>query len=1676
MQRALLSLLLVNANTVVSTDTIREALWGDDQPESGLKALRFHVSKLRSAIDVELSGERPIVTQSPGYKVVVGEDDFDVVRFESKLNAARAVIEAHPAHAVELIEEALGVWRGRAYEEFQYSDWAVGEVARLDELRLSALEDRIAAELALGRHFDLTGELEALAAEHPFRERIAGMLMLAQYRSGRQRDALRSFQFLRTRLAEEVGANPTAEIAALEQRIIEQDPKLDVAVSTERRPRQPVRGYELREQVGSGRIGRVFRAYDRSAGREVALKVIPPDLAAEPSFIQRFEADARLLTRLEHPHIVTTYDRWREGDSAYAVTRWIRGGSLDDRLQRDPLIEAESLSLLERIGAALAYAHQRGVTHLDLRPANVMLDDDGTPFVADFGEAALLLAARGPQALAGMPNAAPEQRVGETAGVATDIWMMALLAKDVLRARSTETPPGAEAYLAEVLAAGPELRPGSVDRFMERLLEELGEGGPSVAISGANPYRGLAAFDEADAGLFFGRDDVVERVVKRLASGEPDHRFLALVGPSGSGKSSLARAGVLPALRRGDLPGAESWLIGSMMPGSDPSASLAAAIASVTALSLDDITMRLGRGVEGIHDAVRHALPDGSWELFLLIDQFEELFTQSSLDGRRSFIESMVHALRHPHSQLRVLVTLRADFYDRPLHFSELGEMVQRRTETVLPLAAAGLEEAIARPAEQAGLVVETGLVGQVVAEISDQPGALPLFQFAMTELYDECQQSGALTVDGYERIGGVSGALTKRADETLAALDSQDQATARRLLLELVELGEGTEDTRRRVPLSELERHSDSGAEKVVATLGEARLVQFDRDPVTRAPTVEVAHEALIREWPQLRRWLDESRDELRAARRIAEASNEWNRSGRDPSFLLSGSRLAAAEGISGPAIDEFLEASRKTAARQKRRNALAVGSLSVLTILLAVVSVLALLTSRRADAAAVSAEASKAEAEQAANQAAIDAAAARDSAEAADAAKLEAETAKVESLARTALATRDSDPALALALALEADAQGSTSLTQMAVLETVESFSGHRGTALAPLLGFRGTVWSAALDEAGTTMFTAPDDERGVQQWNLADGSRIDWDELHDRSLREIALTADGTRLVTASLDGLVKVWDTVSQKNLLTLEGHGAQVWAVDLDQAEARIVSGGAGGTARLWDLESGEALVVLTTQEAAGQVWTVRFSPDGTSVATGSEDGVIRIWHAATGDLMDEIEAHDAAVQDLVWLDGGSRLASAGDDGDAVVWDLESGSAVTKRFSHNTGLRTIAVSADERFLATAGVDGVVHLWEIAKERRLVAMDGHSGLVWDVVFNPEGDTLYSTGTDGSVRQWDVAPAPGNLALSDHIPAKPPSFAIGARGIAVHPSGEFFTAALRELPVTSFDLDTGAIVAELPPEEGIHTQYVAWSSEGHRLAVGRIQDGVVRVYGRDGSEVAVLETGNSIRGLAFSHDDAVVIAGTDAAGVHVFDAATGETIRVIDLGEEVAARWVTVLDASRIAVGDGDGFLSVWDFTTGERLALIEAHENEVRSMGLNAAGTVLATGGGDGVIRLWSTADYSQIEEWRAHGAGVRGVEWRPDGTVLASAGEDSTVALWDTSSYDLLVRYERQTRPVWGLAWTPDGTKLISGSEDGSILVRDLGAGPADWCERLGRYLDPNVALAEFIGDRPTACS
>ncbi|MGI9644105.1 MAG: protein kinase domain-containing protein, partial [Ilumatobacteraceae bacterium] len=1344
-QRRLLGIFALHHEDVVSVDRLIDATWPDGgAPSRPERNLHSYVHRLRSSLDG--TGDR-IETVGSGYRLHLEPGELDLDRFDELAATARRHAEAgDPVAGLGVIDEALSLWRGRPFEEFADEPWAVAAVTRATEMQVGLRELRAELLLALGRSADVVADMNALSREHPYRDGPRALQMQALYHAGRQAEALRVFQEFRRLLIEEVGLDPSSELIDLDRQIATNS--LDVPMADDGRT---IGSYVLGERIGQGAFAVVYRATQPTLERDVAIKVVRAELANRPEFVRRFAAEAQMVAAIEHPNVVPLYDYWREPDRAYLVMRLMTGGNLEARLDAGRMAPAVALSVVEQVAEALTASHDLGVVHRDVKPENIMFDAGGRVCLADFGIALLASERATPEAALseGSPLfASPEQLRREPVGPEADVHALGIVAFTMLVGHAPFVGSADEATLLDrqldepipsVCAARPEI-PAEVDRVLGiATAKRAGDRYPSarsfaVALESAllgddevsipvrarersNPYKGLRAFDETDAGDFHGRNRLVDELVAAMDTS--DDRLLAVVGPSGSGKSSVVRAGLLPALRSGRVPGSAAWFTTTMTPGAHPFEALETALLRIAVNPPGSLLDQLQSGRRGILRGVRRVLPDDGTTLLLVIDQFEELFTNDVDPTQRdAFLDALVAATAEPGTALRVVLTLRADFFDRPLRHASLAPVLKQNTVTVTPLAADELEHAIVDPASAVGVGFAPGVVARVVADVTSQPGALPLLQYALTQMFD-LADGDAMTDADYDAVGGIAGSLTQRADELYSDASEVERRAIRRLFERLVNLGEGVQDTRRRATLAEL--GADPAMASAIDRYGRARLLTFDRDPSTREPTVEVAHEALIQQWPRLSGWLDDDRETIRAHRHLTSATVGWIERERDPSELYRGGRLEAVEQlveaeqlIPNHDEDSFLRASvdkREIEAREERGKAVRIRRFAVVAAALAVIALIA------------------------GSIAVIQRGSAQDSRNVAERQAIDSEVLRLTTESRAAI---DDDPDLAILLGLEAHDRAAELDAPIPGHVVASLQTSVRNSRLLARLA-DGSL-AVAMHPDGSLLAVGAADDPDVVVLYDQDLSEVDRFDTGDE-VGDLAYSADGSSLLVRHyhlLEGddpppddapAARLFETVDYTEVAALHGPCCihQAWL----SPDGRYLAGEAdlGDELRgvVWDLnDPAAAPSVIMDESPIG--WLAESGAlvlaDGyfeephrlryVDVGTGTEIGHLdAIGWATTHPSLDQIALFAPGLA-TIWAADGTEPLEVVEHG---------GTGRVGKFSAD-GEWLLAFGNDDQVIATSLSTGVDHV-----------LRGHAGGAFWVDTNPVDDRLVVAENTGS-----------------------------------------------------------------------------------------------------------------------------------------------------------------------------------------------------------------------------------------------------------------------------------------------------------------------------------------------------
>lgn len=1646
-QRLVLALLVSRADTPVPTDSLIDALWRDeDPPNRARKTIQVYVANLRKVLGGESA---PIESAAGGYVFRTGTATVDAIDFEAAVNETRAIDDQDGRLAVEQLSHALAMWNGPPYADLGDTSALVPEITRLNELRLAALERRIEAALTLGHHREVLSELATLTTDHPYREEFTALQMLALYRSGRQAEALRAYQRTRRVLGEELGIDPSIQVRELEQAILSQDPSLDLpagaiasraaGASELKADTRAIRGYELREKLDDSDGAALWRAYQPATGREVMLRIFGPDVANQPTFVKRFEHETQLVAQLEHPHLVSIYDFWRDPDGAYVVMPLLRGGTLADSLRRGRWKMSASLRMLDQIGSALVALHRHGLEHGNVSPASVFLDGENNAYLADAG-------------ITGSRAVTTGSDVGDLA----ELLML------------TVDPSAVPPELTAILDREHE------DERVEDLLRSVRQATGSDAVGVAsdlasdapiasNPYKGLRAFQESDASDFFGRDVLVSRLVETVTA----NALTAVVGSSGSGKSSVVKAGLVPAVRNGALEG--EWLVAEMFPGTFPFEELEASLLKVAVDRPDGLMADLTADDRGMLRVIKRILPDDGTGLLLVIDQFEELFSLTpDEETRRLFLDNLVTLGSDARSRVRTVLTLRADFFDRPLDHPEFAELVHQGLVTVAMPDRDSLAQMVSQPARQAGLDLEPGLMTEVVRDVMEQPGGLPLMQYALTELAER-SDGRMLTTAGYRESGGVLGALGKRAEEIYQGLQPTARGVAERIFLRLVTVDEHADDTRRRTRRTELDGLGldRNVVDMVLQQFGSFRLLSFDHDPTTRGSTVEVAHEALIREWPRLRSWVDDKREDLLLERRLREAVVEWKTSDHDPGYLLRGARLAQfetwADTVPARTTDDerrLIFESRDAADEERmieqgrvRRLQRLVAAVGVALVVALVAGALALRQQDRAETAA--------------------------------------EEAELAALTSRSAALTNEDPELALLLALEAYRREPVAETEQAVLNAlVSGTNANRIASLEPIPQWqssscsnRGPVMS--YDPQGLAYGFISDD--GTTETVIADGQLISRD-LSSGTVTDHGASptpcgwwywnAQAGRAVVTSIDG---------SQNWFGLES-GPFVEIATAEPTYMSFASFLPTGRVVYWSPFNTEKSVMLrdssTGEQVGSGVGDSGFGPivkayatttDGSLVAVGfanntdanneSGDGRTVVMDGETGEEVFHVNSPVPATKFVFDETRGQLLASMF-DGTIMTIDLATGEVVSTVGTTSTS-QIVDLGLRPDGLVVSVSQGQVEVVDRSAGPTGRAIELRD--VWDAYLRSDGTLLTTTATprfelldlesNSLIEQtWEVDPL-GNTAFNGGLAASvvPPLQTTAVVDLATGASSTYelrTSTGERFVPVKAY-----------PEPDGV------WAFSADNVMVRSVGDEIVEELDLGGRHWTRTQLGDRMSVISDQLEGARV--------VHLVSTERGATEVLFSLSVPDAFEVYPTLDGG-VHVIEVGGTLHTYD-STGALVSEIET--------GLEAAVIVLdpATGKVAAVSAYGPAPSVVVVDPSSgsvsepAEIGRIVGLGFGRDGELLVFSRLDGTVRLWDVENaeYVGLVWDGSGNQQAGSPSWYDEMTESIWVASSGRYLQIPLN--PERWVERACEVVTRDLTQDEwdrFVpGDEPlrSAC-
>jgi WD40 repeat protein len=1018
-----------------------------------------------------------------------------------------------------------------------------------------------------------------------------------------------------------------------------------------------------------------------------------------------------------------------------------------------------------------------------------------------------------------------------------------------------------------------------------------------------------------------------------------------------------------------------------MRPGVVPATTLAAKILAFNP-GIAPTVDRHGTSERMLIDAAAVALADAASgsRLLVVVDQFEEVFTLCRDPAEREvFLANLLYAATYPHGPVMIVVTMRADFYPRLAEFPAFAQLAQSHQVLVPSLGDSELRDVILEPAYAVGLMVEQGLADTILADVVREPGTLPLLEHALLETWRH-RRGNMLTLEGYRATGGVRHALGERAEAVFAGLSDAGREQARHVFLRLIQPGEGTEDTRRRVAVSEITTSDDDAAE-VIRQFVDAFLLTTSADEITNARRVEISHEAVITGWARCTQWVEEDRAGLLVHRRLTVAAEEWKRHGRSSDALYRGVPLAEALAwrARAPARlnrleGDFLDAGsalERVHRRSRRRRVVTAFTALVIVALAVGAGVVAVLGQSEANVARAIATSRQ--------------------------------------LAAEANGALSADPALSLTLALRAEDLAPTTQAERALRQAMAE---SHGRSLITNPG--GPIYGVRFLPDGRHAVSGSADGT-VRVWDLAEGTLQKAFPLHRGRVFVVRASPDGQAVVSGGLDGTVRLTQLATGESRVLLAAATA-VSSVQFNGRGDLLAASLGDGTVHLVDVATGhedavlrvadqiaynlsfsadDALLAVAGGDGTGQIWRladrtqvrvlrvrgaifgIAFSPTAPQLATSDADGMIRIWDVNTGAPLREFPASTAPLFSVSYNPDGERLAAAGQDAGISVW-TRSGFALATLRGHTGAVLDLDFDRTGNSLLSAGDDGTLRTWATPDDVHVRAP------VTGATFDHTGTRIVAGGTDGHLREWrtDLIPV---LDIADQA----------GRSQAVFSTDGSQIISYGDKIVNIRDAADGRLLTSFDPGVGV-TRTVAPDPAAHRLVIGG-DNGRVVIVNDHGATVDILSPeGSPVYCALFSPDGRSVLAGRNDGSLTLWGSDHQPvTIKPVDNRAVYDADFST--DGSLIASVDSSGSVDLRD-RRGESIAALHGHVGPASAVRFSRDGQQLVSSGADGTVRLWDVRTADLLVTFPDTDGVVSFVDVDPDGTILKSAESQQAVRL------------------------------------------------------------------------------
>jgi WD40 repeat protein len=1263
---------------------------------------------------------------------------------------------------------------------------------------------------------------------------------------------------------------------------------------------------------------------------------------------------------------------------------------------------------------------------------------------------------------------------------------------------------------------------------------------PGAAIlEGECPYLGLKTFQPEDAPLFFGRAAKVEELIDRLRKnfGTPkEERFLALIGASGSGKSSLALAGLNPSVQRGELPESAKWALVRCRPGARPWENLQIALSTNPQIALHMAALPAliihpedeQRRLHLTSQLALHNQPE-THRLFILIDQFEETFTLCKDEADRAkFLDNILYATNVAGGRTIVMLTMRADFYAQCAAYQGLRAAVSDHQSLIGPLSEQELREVIERPAQLAGGELEPGLMELLLADMEGRPSALPFLEHALEKLW-ELRDGRRLLAKAYTEMGRLEGALDAHAEKFYTeTLTADEQPLCRQIMVDLVRPGEGSADTKKRVPIGELA--STHVKREVLRKLTDARLVTTDGEIEATAGQAELAHEALISGWQRLGDWVNENREFLLWRQRLSGLLAVWKKAQESAEALLRGPFLIEAQkwfdqrsqDLSDPERklisasreererlaredkerqEHQLETARKLAEAQReraeeaekrakeqkeaasklRRRALVTAGAAGVALILLVVSVFLWRKSESASAKAL----------EQAQIAAVQRNAAEEQARIAESRRLAAES--------TSVLTKYPQRSALLAVEAVKAEQPLHGVRVAAAEQSLRDALGSIGGRLLAQTG--GLVLAVAISPDNRWVVTGGDD-RTVRLWDLKDpGANPVVLRGHEREVTAVAVSPDNRWLVTGSGDKTARLWDLKAAHptaDPVVLRGHDGPVNAVAISADSRWVVTGSDDSTARIWDLSAKDPAANPVILSGHGDpILAVAISPNGHWVITGSKDRTARLWDLRAKDPRANpvvLRGHEKEVTAVAVSPDSRWVITSSDDSTARIWDLSAedpaASPIVLR-GHDQRITAVAISPDDRWVVTASVDKTARLWDLnARDPAAssVILRGHDDPVTAVAVSPDSRWVVTGSYDHTARLWDLSakdPAASPVVLRGH---DGPVWAV-----TISPDSRWVVTGSWDHTARLWNLTAKSPTPQPMVLHG-HESFIdaVAISPDSRWAITGSSDNTARLWdlsAKDPAANSVVLGGhnNFVQAVAFSPDSRWAITGSSDDTARLWDLSAKDPAAnsVVLRGHESSIKAVAVSPDGRwVVTGSNDYTARLWDLRAKDptfNSVVLRGHKSSVEAVAISPDNRWVVTASADNTARLWDLNAKDPAANsvvLGGHNDFVEAVAVSPDSRWVVTGSSDCTARLWDLRAKDpaaspIVLRGHESW--ITAVGFSTDNRWAVTGSWDCTARLWDLRAkdpaaspiilrGHEDWITAVGVSTDNRWAV------------